>query len=45
MCNNQFNISRSKGVVRLKSFEQIFLEEKLDAEDREKIKEDKTNNE
>lgn len=40
MCNNQFNISRSKGVVRLKSFEQIFLEEKLDAEDREKIKED-----
>ena len=40
MCNNQFNISRSKGVVRLKSFEQFFLEEKLDAEDREKIKED-----
>ncbi len=27
-------------MVRLKSFEQIFLEEKLDAEDREKIKED-----
>lgn len=41
MCNNQFNISRSKGVVRLKSFEDyFFLEEKLDAEDREKIKED-----
>ena len=27
-------------MVRLKSFEQFFLEEKLDAEDREKIKED-----
>ena len=27
-------------MVRLKTFEQIFLEEKLDAEDREKIKED-----
>jgi hypothetical protein len=41
MCNNQFNISRSKGVVRLKTFEDyFFLEEKLDAEDREKIKED-----
>ena len=41
MCNNQFNISRSKGVVRLKTFEEyFFLEEKLDAEDREKIKED-----
>ena len=41
MCNNQFNISRSKGVVRLKPFEDyFFLEEKLDAEDREKIKED-----
>ena len=41
MCNNQFNISRSKGVARLKTFEEyFFLEEKLDAEDREKIKED-----
>ena len=41
MCNNQFNISRSKGVARLKPFEDyFFLEEKLDAEDREKIKED-----
>lgn len=34
-------ISRNKGVVRLKTFEDyFFLEEKLDAEDREKIKED-----